>query len=140
MTTPTAEAVKLRFKQIKDKTMEKQARVQRAVFFELSRRVINKTPVQYGRARGGWNADVDTYSPASKDFNGSAGEAAAHAMASVEAAIAKHTSGQDLCLANGVSYIRYLNDGSSKQAPAGMTDEAINELSNVVTVTARREL
>lgn len=138
MTEPTADSVELRFKQIKKLTLEKSARIHRAVFFEISKRVIDKTPVDTGRARGGWHGDVNVFTPAEGEFKGSAAEASAHAMQSVTEAVAKHQIGQDLTLSNGVEYIRPLDQGHSKiQAPNGMTAEAINELSAVVEVTAR---
>ena len=134
--TTEPQRVGIFFKDFKELTFERMNVLQRRVFLGISKMVIEATPVDEGRARGGWHGDVDAFTPG-PDFVGSAGAATAAAMASVLGASSAHEDGQDLTLSNGVSYIRYLNAGSSKQAPAGMTDQAINAFSRFVQVGAR---
>lgn len=133
MTGPTPESVELGFKRIKGMTLEKAAKVQKAAFFDIAKRIIMMTPVDTGRACGGWHADVNQFTAGPKDFQGDRNSAINKAMASVAAAIAKHKIGDWLSLANPVHYIRYLDKGTSKQAPAGMTTQAIAAWEGVVT-------
>lgn len=124
------------FKDFKKLTLERVNVLQRRVFLGISKMVIESTPVDSGRARGGWHGDVENMTPGA-DFQGDAGAAFNHAMASVLDASSRHKDGQDLCLGNGVAYISYLNSGSSKQAPNGMTDKAIMAYSRFVEQEAR---
>lgn len=132
----TPSEIELKFKGIGEMAVEKVAKIQRAVFLDLSKRVIDKTPVDTGRARSGWMGDVDQFKIDANRIAGKMGADAASQKAydSCLEATGKHEVGQDLTLANSVEYIQYLNSGSSKQAPAGMTDEVLNEFKNVVDV------
>lgn len=125
------------FKDFKDLTMERVNVLQRRVFLGIAKMVIESTPVASGRARGGWHADVNDMTPGPTNFQGSGSAASTLAYTSVLGASAAHEDGQDLTLANGVSYIRYLNAGSSQQAPAGMTDQAIQAFSRFVTIESQ---
>lgn len=141
MTIPTPQSVELRFKDIAGLTMEKVAKIQRATFLNISARVIDKTPVDTGRARSGWFADVETFNTGTneeqRDKRISAEEASQRSINSALSATARHAVGQDLTLANSVEYIQYLNSGSSKQAPAGMTDSVINDFKTFVEDATR---
>jgi len=143
MNTPTPDSVELKFKAIGQMTVEKVSAIQRAVFLEMGKRIIERTPVATGRARSGWNADVEEFNtevsfPFATNQFLTGDEATQKAINSTLAATGKHKTGQDLTLSNNVEYITYLNNGSSKQAPAGMTDEVINEFEGVVRVLEDR--
>lgn len=133
----TPSEIELKFKAVKDLTTQKVAKIQRAVFLDISKRVIERTPVDTGRARSGWDAEVDNFATnlnqeVTKERPLGPDQATAKALESALAATGKHVVGQDLCLGNSVEYIQYLNSGSSKQAPAGMTDEVLNEYKTIV--------
>lgn len=131
---PSSASIELKFKDLGKLAVDKVAKLQRMVFLDISKRVIDKTPVDEGRARGGWDAQVDTFSDFNnKDWKGGGADAAeARAMESVLSATSRHKTGSDLTLANNVEYINYLNSGSSKQAPAGMTDSVVNDFKTFV--------
>lgn len=105
---------------------------------------VNATPVDTGRARGGWIASVGTPSqegsaPAGpgKAEGGSpesnAAQAAAKALQQAEQVVSEYKlDAGSIFLANNVEYIVKLDNGSSKQAPAGMTAAALAAARNVV--------
>ena len=97
------------------------------------RNVISNTPVDTGRARSNWTAQMDEafagLFPAT--MPGEKGSTAdANAVAAIEAAeqvietfdIAKNGS---IHIANNLPYIRALNDGHSKHAPADFVRLAV---------------
>lgn len=95
----------------------------RALFMELLRRVILKTPVQTGRARGGWGAGAEALGfdvPRGPDYSGGR-------------ALSEFKQGQALfslriSVINKVAYIEALESGTSKQAPFGMVRISVREL------------
>lgn len=135
----TPSELELKFKSIGKLAADKVAQIQRAVFLDISKRVIDMTPVDTGRARSGWVGDVDKFTVDTNaiESNLSPEAATAKAMDSALKATASHKTGQDLTLGNSVEYIQYLNSGSSKQAPAGMTDVVLNSFKSVVEVRAK---
>lgn len=99
-----------------------------AILFKLNELVVTRTPVDTGRARGGWIASVDTPSATSgetADKNGSRTLTRANGVAAMAV-------GRVYYLVNNVRYIMPLEFGSSKQAPAGMARISIEELRNWV--------
>lgn len=108
----------------------------RAVVLDLSAKIIARTPVDTGRARGNWQAA--TGQPASGtlgmlDPSGGAATAAA-------ALKAKDAPGRIYYLTNNLPYIRRLEyDGYSSQAPNGFVRVTVAEfkqaLSNAVKTT-----
>lgn len=88
----------------------------RAVTISLFNGIIRDTPVDTGRARGAWETTVgqaSTSTPERLDKTGS------DAMAEV-VANTPPGAGQETYIANNLSYIVQLEEGSSKQAPEGM--------------------
>lgn len=87
--------------------------------------VVQKTPVDTGRARSAWNLTYD----APVDFEGAefgqggsgAGQAANAAIARNSAALATRASRpfETVYISNSLPYIQRLEDGHSRQAPAG---------------------
>lgn len=92
-----------------------------------------RTPVDESTARSNWqvsigapiadNAEIPAYFLG--EF-GSTGTASAQAaIAAGETVLKRKTPGQPLYLSNVLDYIVPLNEGHSKQEPAGMVDRAI---------------
>ena len=104
-------------------------KVVRKVALELFARVILRTPVDTGRARGNWfpsigspNQSVDTHvDPTGSGSTGRAG-------ATVQSA----KLGDVIYLTNNLPYIRRLEYGYSRQAPSGMVRLTVAEFKQIV--------
>lgn len=102
--------------------------------------VIQRTPVDTGRARGNWNASLNT-------LDGSVSESKAEdqAIESVNKRASELELGDSFSLSNGLPYIRKLEyggypqpgtdktvNGFSAQAPAGMVGVTVTEFKRAV--------
>lgn len=112
-------------------TEKKVERTVRAVKLELFRSVILDTPVDTGRARGNWQATLD--SPATEEIEN---ESMSVALAGVAANLGKINDVS--FLANNLPYIEELEDGSSKQAPAGMVRRNMARVQRLINEQAAR--
>lgn len=91
--------------------------------------VVLATPVDTGRARGGWQAAID--SPIRDqierlDLGGS------ETISANNSVIKTRRLGQEVFISNNVRYIEFLNEGSSAQAPAGFIEMAVQAAATVV--------
>jgi hypothetical protein len=95
----------------------------------IDQALVTSTPVDTGRARANWivgsgpsTAAIDAYVPGT---NGTT------AQANTEAALQQAREFLDanaisvIYISNNLSYIQYLNEGSSAQAPAGFIEAAV---------------
>jgi hypothetical protein len=104
----------------------------RRVALAVDSTVVLATPVDTGRARSNWqaelNAPADGVIDAYADGKGAstAGANATAAMQQAAAVIATHKSGDSIHLTNNLPYIGRLNDGWSAQAPAGFVEQAVH--------------
>lgn len=112
-------------------TEKKLERTVRAVKLELFRSVILDTPVDTGRARGNWQATLN--SPATEEIEN---ESMSVALAGVAANLGKVNDVS--FLANNLPYIEELEDGSSKQAPAGMVRRNMARVQRLINEQAAR--
>ena len=114
----------------------------RKIVLDVFVRIIVKTPVDTGRARGNWQTSLGfpITQQISRRVHGK-GDAVAPAgeAASVVGKFLASGKDGDVYLSNNVPYIMFLEYGSSIQAPAGMVritlaeyqrfvDEAVNKL------------
>lgn len=97
--------------------------------------VVNKTPVDTGRARSNWMVDINKVPTRTRDFGGKGVKRSPQAAASEsirhgERKIAKVTATPFVAthITNNLEYIEYLEAGTSKQAPNGMVALTIQEL------------
>lgn len=87
---------------------------------------VLKTPVDTGRARANWLVNVGYAAYAVTDFEGSKRAAAQAALDKGRVEIDSYKLGSGgIFITNSVSYIGFLDAGSSAQAPNGMTAAAI---------------
>lgn len=100
--------------------------VQKKVAFQLLDGIINMTPVQTGRARGNWQVALGTPNVSmdweKKDRSGGGTIAAGSVVIS---------SLQDygtIYLTNNLPYILPLENGHSRQAPAGMVQVSLDRV------------
>lgn len=110
--------------------------VSRKIALEMFRRVILRTPVATGRARGNWPCTIGA--PAigelgTKDPSGRATIANATAVGLAWRA----RTGASILITNNLPYIERLEHGYSKQAPAGMVAVTVAEFGGVAIEEAR---
>jgi len=110
---------KLDLKKFGEQSEETFEKVFRKIALDIDSSVILGTPVDTGRARGNWFTTIGNPSSAV-----SAGGSAGKAMGQLNAAVAQLKLGDTIWMANNLPYINRLENGWSKQAPAGMV--AIN--------------
>jgi len=93
--------------------------------------IQDRTPIDTGRAIGSWNVSIGDINPRTlpEDFNRARDPGAALSAASRAQIDAVRTiPGDPFFISNSVPYIRFLEAGSSRQAPAGMVQVALGQL------------
>jgi hypothetical protein len=104
----------------------------RRLALEMARRIIQRTPVATGAARGAWQAGVNAV-PTGKtplDTNGAA------TLARIAAAIRTAKVGDVIYIVNGADYAYALEMGRSEQAPAGMVRVTLLESQSIANGVA----
>lgn len=100
--------------------------LQKKIVLEALRRIVMKTPVDTGRARGNWQVTIS--SPSEKvmpnTFDKGGTETIQKALTVIEA-IPPYSV---VWISNNVNYITFLEEGSSQQAPSGMVALTVEEL------------
>lgn len=96
-------------------------------------KVITRTPVKTGRARGNWNASINSPDESTDD-----GRSAAQAQSNARSTANGLKLGDSFHLTNGLPYIRPLEYGSSKQAPRGMVRITLDEFNAALREIVRR--
>lgn len=108
--------------------------VVRKISLDMFARVILRTPVDTGRARGNWQVSIGAVNDSVIEVNDKAGTVT---ISKAAAAVAKVKAGDTIFLCNSLPYIHRLETGWSKQAPAGMVGITIEEFMAVVEKTAQ---
>jgi len=88
--------------------------------------VVKRTPVDTGRAKGNWQANLG--GPAVGALPTPAGgeaQAVAGAISRANEVAAQYRGGVPVHITNNLPYIQRLNQGSSDQAPAGFVQAAV---------------
>ncbi len=89
----------------------------------ILRRVVLATPVDTGRARANWQVDLNaTPQGQLEEFDKGGGAAVSKGAAKIKTAKSYGT----IDMVNNVPYIGRLNEGSSRQAPAGFVEAAVD--------------
>ena len=99
------------------------------VILETLKRIVMRTPVETGRARGNWQ--VATGGPAQGTLNvtGGSGEMAAKSLKNAADKLSSVTPYSLVHLTNNVEYVYYLEyDRRSEQYPEGMTEITLSEM------------
>jgi hypothetical protein len=104
-------------------------KVVKKVAFQLFRRIIEKTPVDTGRARASWNASIGSINPAvaPEGQHPKSASALAAKAATVLAGYGADGRLPVVWISNNLPYIGELENGHSRQAPAGMLKLSIME-------------
>jgi len=108
-------------------------RLKRGLLLEATGRIVDRTPVDTGRARGNWQASSGQPVEGVLDRLDPGGTVAVQAAAQVRA-----VDGEDLYLVNNLPYIKRLEDGWSQQAPQGMVALTVAELQPLADQIADR--
>lgn len=95
------------------------------IALEVLTRVVLKTPVQSGRARGNWFVTINEPDMSVADQVDPTGRLAIGEGTSVITAM---PSAQTVIIQNNLPYIGKLESGSSQQAPVGMVAVTIAEI------------
>lgn len=115
--------------------------IKKAVAREIVKDLIPATPVDTSRALSNWivsNGRAHNYSiaPHVAGISGSTrGASMSVALADAMALIETAKPGVPIFITNNLSYIRSLNEGSSRQAPAGFVERSALIGRNIVTAT-----
>lgn len=110
---------------------ERANKLVRGVALEGAARLIQRTPVDTGRARGNWNVAVGEIDPThSMDFEDPQGSAALQGAQAV--ILGEFEAGDRLYLTNSLPYVPELERGHSKQAPQGMVAVTASEMRPLV--------
>ena len=90
------------------------------IALDLLARIVLKTPVKTGRAKGNWQTSINVFSEEEK-FSSTPVEDGARAVAKLPAFAT-------VFLTNNVPYIVFLEQGSSQQAASGMVAISLEEM------------
>ena len=91
--------------------------------------VVLATPVDTGRARANWQAQIGSPARDVLDGEDKGGNATLARNANI---IRARRGGGTIYISNNVAYIGVLNEGSSSQAPAGFVEMAVNAGINAI--------
>ena len=109
------------------------ALVYQKVIIELLARIIEKTPVDSGRARANWQVALNV---APDDVTDSYDKAGSIALSKGEAEALKAMPEDEVYIINNVPYILKLEHGSSTQAPSGIIAITVEEFAGIVSGAA----
>lgn len=112
-------------------TNESEKLVIRRIAIECFKRIILGTPVNEGLARGNWQASTITPKEGVLERKDKSGSATIAAMISE---VSVWTPKDDLpaFITNNLPYIKRLNEGWSKQAPAHFIEQVIADMGGIV--------
>jgi len=98
------------------------------VILAVDQAVVLATPVDTGRARANWRPSIGTMITETTPEPSSPGAGLRSALAAGEDVANRYRGGNrspTVHITNSLVYIKYLNDGSSKQAPRNFVNTAI---------------
>lgn len=95
----------------------------------VAERVIDRTPVLNGEARGGWKAGINSFVPTP---TGRLDPTGSETLATIRAGLANAKAGDVVFITNHEPHIIALEHGLSTQAPAGMVAITCREFAGIV--------
>lgn len=102
---------------------------------EVGKRLVERTPVDEGTARGNWTAAINAPDMSETGRTDASG---GETVAAIAEAVKAGQAGDAVYITNSSSYIAQLEDGSSTQAPNGMVNVTASEGAAIVEAVARR--
>lgn len=115
----------VRIKRVAGRVPERADVMTRRVLLACAATVVLRTPVDTGRARANWQAQVGQPAQGTLPEPSSPAQGPAAALARAQAVAAAYRGEKSLHLTNNLPYISALNRGSSSQAPANFVQAAI---------------
>ncbi|WP_225784253.1 HK97 gp10 family phage protein [Xenophilus sp. Marseille-Q4582] len=109
----------------------------RMVVILAAQGLVMKSAVDTGRFRANWQFGAGNLNPATTDATDKGGMAT---LSRLQAEIGAAPIGGILWVSNSLPYAQRLEDGWSKQAPAGMVRLTVQELPGAVAAYVRGEL
>ena len=101
----------------------------RQVCLEVLKRIVYRTPVDSGRARGNWQTEIGRAAATSLLVEGTGGEMADFAMHNGISKLALIPAFSIVHITNNLEYIYYLEyDRRSSQFPEGMVEITLTEM------------
>lgn len=94
------------------------------IAIDLDARIVLRTPVDTGRARGNWFPSINT--PSNQLDMQASDKSGSRAIAAATATAAAARLGDTIWFTNNLPYILPLENGWSQQAPEGMVDINLN--------------
>lgn len=130
-----AENMRVRAQKVTDNS----DRLMRRVALAVDTAVVMGTPVLTGRARSNWqvglNAPVNSVKYPAPDKPASPEAGMAEALTTGQQAVAQYKGSDgegEIHITNNLPYIKKLNDGWSRQAPAGYVEKATIAAKNAI--------
>lgn len=125
-------------RKFKEKVEGRTKAVLQKTALEIDKGVVLSTPVDTGRARGGWNVGINNVNleETSEDRSGQ------KTISENESKILQSRAEDSIFVSNNVDYIEFLEKGSSDQAPNGMVAKTLRRFQSIVrksTNEAKRE-
>jgi hypothetical protein len=124
-----------RFAKRIDKTQGKLDIFVRRLVLDIDKRLVMKTPVDTGRAKANWNVSSGSINTGTRMAVSSSGRGQYDNYNQAEIVSIK-VNGQKIYLTNSLPYIRRLEYGYSKQAPAGMVRTTLAEIQPIIKAIA----
>lgn len=112
----------------KDLVPKALSQFQRKIVLDIAVGAILLTPVDKGRARGGWQTTVGTITDAD---NGRVDKTGNASIQEAQRAVADLKPFQVVFLQNNVEYVGFLEDGTDRMAPVGMLRRTILRIGSV---------
>lgn len=123
---------KRNFAALMKKAGRKAEMVVRASALSVGASLVQRTPVDTGRAKANWVPGIGSVSTKTTgDINAEA------ALGAINQALQTWKPGQTIYITNSLPYIKRLEDGWSKQAPAGMVRLTVVEWKDSVRRAAQ---
>lgn len=102
-------------------------------------RLVMRTPVDTGRARGNWNVVVTSgYKGWSADYDENRFDKTGATTIERARAVLENSPGKRAYISNNTPYLVYLDKGWSNQAPHGIVQITVSEFSKIVDTHAKR--
>jgi len=103
--------------------------VVRYIALTLDQKVVLRTPVDTGRARGNWYPSIGQ--PSDEVNENAFDKSGTTTFGEIAAVVVNAQLGSVIWLTNNLPYIVRLEDGYSGQAPTGMVDVSLEEVSSM---------
>lgn len=114
-------------KRFADKVKGREKAFLHKLLIEIDTGVVLMTPVDTGRARSNWNIGVNNVDLTERETEDNAQSVIERAKKIIRQVVV----GDVIYISNNVKYIKFLEDGSSEQAPSGMVALTLQRIQQI---------